>query len=293
MSVDLFVYSASDQPVSYSAISGGLRSAGWEAAYLSDWFEVKPSANNAITGGDVVVGWTADPEVGARVRDAISRRDRACLEHMYDQMEIATCALEVCEHTIEEGEEPDPDGMSPAHLHAFNSAKLLYNSRTAAGRSPLSYDLQYAVWQAIGSACSGLLEDPGTGEYRFGHEPPQKPYRSAVESAMEAAIELMPLWAIEWYGGISVAGIVMLFTRLVPTWVAVCLVAQALLALGFYKGWRAVWIAAIAVSVAVVAGGAVATFASSLGLVMVPPVALYAYLLVRLLSAQTRAHFAA
>lgn len=291
MSVDLFVHSQKSDPVSKSAVQASMRELGWDVVFIEDWYRPSPASSTSLADGELAIGWRSDPDIASRVQSAILDGNRQELERLYDALLTGTCAISIDPPEVEDDEERFPDDVLPAYRQAYEGSKLCYYLRTSAGRSPLAYDLQFALWQAIGVATSGLLEDPQTGERRFSHEPFELPDSSSPEALRKYAEYAVPWWALEWYGALSAVGLLFLVTRRLPTWMSVFLLVHGVFAYGFYRGWRWMWLAVTTLSMVVVGFGLIMLFAGEFRPYLIPPILFYGYLLFRLLSPETRVYF--
>jgi hypothetical protein len=78
-------------------------------------------------------------------------------------------SLGCCELDVESDFEADPEFLAdlpPRHRRLLARAGSRYDTRTAAGRSNLSWRLQIAVCRAVALAAGGLLEEPQIGTFR-------------------------------------------------------------------------------------------------------------------------------
>lgn len=293
MSVDLSVYAQSNQPIGRNALQSRLNGLGWDIVFLKDYYSMTPASGDVIGSNELVFACPSDWVICSDLRDIIARRDRAALDKLSEQVPIACCELSVSEPEYEYDDESALAEMQADHLYAFKNAKIQYHFRTSAGRNPLSYDLQYAVWWAVGEETGGLMEDPQEGECFFSRERSADQLPSTLRY-LENQPE-RPWWIITLYALSAVIGLVLILGSKSPfalsNWYAFLLCAQGLLAYGLYVGNRPAWMASICLNSFFVLMEAIALFHGSLSLNKVSMLIINAYIVTKLLSQKVRGFY--
>ena len=166
MSRELYAYSETDQPMRRSDLDEGLAALGWGYLLFEDLDSFREApADSYLRSCDILV-W--DEDGSASVKRAISARDRAALDKLYETNVAGAVFVDLelpyepDEETIEELEESDVDS---AIVERIAAARLSYSVRTAAGRNDFSLEAQTAIANLLAIALYGVLEDPQEGTF--------------------------------------------------------------------------------------------------------------------------------
>lgn len=168
MSIDLMVYAESNQPMTRDALRSGLSRLGWEVVFLQGDYSMTPAEGDVIGDYEFILGCPSGSPILSVLQNIIASKDRDALDEMGEEMPVGGCALSVSENEYDD--QCVPTEIRSDYLHAYKNAKTHYYIRTSAGRCSFSFDLQYAIWWAVGEATGGLLEDPQSGDFFFSHE---------------------------------------------------------------------------------------------------------------------------
>ena len=174
MSYDLFIYSDNDKAVAKEELKSELEKQGWKIAFLSGSADAILKAQGPMEESVVVAGWDADDKEVAQFEALASQGNIRELMKLAGESEAAVgCVVYVtipydyaAGYDVEELEE-FKEMNSPDYIEAVSKAKSHYYVRTAAGRSPLSFDYQEQVWRVIGDLAGGLIEDPQEGTHEI------------------------------------------------------------------------------------------------------------------------------
>ena len=133
MSVDLFVEDVS-WPIERRALFDALLREAWAAYAMSDDHpRLRPTREGSL-GEDPIIGWRTDAPDAAELEAVVLRETHVRLEGAL-RRQAAGCMI------------------SPLGRRGLNVW-------TSAGRRPLDFELQKAVWRALGRATGGRLVDP-------------------------------------------------------------------------------------------------------------------------------------
>ena len=170
MSISLFIYSP-DPPLEREAIIAACRNKQlsndlqWELAFLDHDGTVGPDTGTLRS--QRILGWRPGANETADMRTLLATDNRAAIDDLYSNHEIAAVMLEVA--TRDQDEWPIDDELVEQTLPQFRddvaNAHTWYDLETDAHRNRLSFKLQEQLWRIIGVLSNGLMEDPQDGQY--------------------------------------------------------------------------------------------------------------------------------
>ena len=171
MSYDLNAYSLSTERPLKENFRDSLQRNGWEIVFISDEARSRRAflaADGPIEEEAIIIGWQTKDKNAALLTKAAAIQDIKTIEAIAETTQaIAGCAISVTiPYQVDKQQLADMAVRGEIHYaDLMKSAQSHYYLRTAAGRSPLSFEFQRLVWLTIGEVCGGLLENPEDGEY--------------------------------------------------------------------------------------------------------------------------------
>lgn len=210
MSYDLFIYSYSSESVLKEKLKEKLASQGWSIACLSpDAFQGTVSMPILPLQGPMefnltLIGWKTKRKQARVIERLVAQFDVKGLEKLPRSL-FGGCALYIttpyCWADDFGDEDPTEleDTWGQAKLEARKKARTHYSLTVHGAQGQVSFDLQDAVWRAIGELQGGLLENPqsddveiyepdGAQGYRILHRNKPKDHTRAATGAFIFAI---------------------------------------------------------------------------------------------------------
>ena len=172
MSLDLFVHCNSSKRPTTKQIFDSLAARQIGAALFEDCINYKPVRAGPLKSC-IILGWMPKSFDRARLDEILKRGDKKQLDRLYAKEVFASAGFDV-HRAADYYEMFDDDyldsraGEIDQHFIDFmKSAKTVYEIRTSAGRTDLSWRFQMALCRVIAESVDGLIEEPQMGELFF------------------------------------------------------------------------------------------------------------------------------
>lgn len=189
MSYDLHVYGARDSLGQKEDLVGLLSKKGWQVRFLSGRAfitdELRPvlSSTGPLEDWCLMAGWKKKSRYAEVLAAWVDRREL----HHFQKMTAETACFGCCELSIgplpndeDENEDRVALGLSEQFAKSGRKADTDFYLRSSAGRSPISFEFQHTVWEAIGELTDGRMDNPQEG---------------AVKSASASFLTRIKQWA--------------------------------------------------------------------------------------------------
>jgi len=184
MSLDIFVYSPSMEPVAIAEFEAAARRDGWEIRVLRG-LEHSWTGYTVVTGGcledcDELCGWPSNDPRSSSVAEAIQRQFGPVLRRMVDHDAFGCCHFysEVIPADIKVNEQypEDTELERPQFLRGVFTPQMLYTLNCSAGPGIVYGEFFDFAAPWLARACRGAWLDPQTEDCYgicFGSDPSQ------------------------------------------------------------------------------------------------------------------------
>lgn len=169
MSIEYFLYSFDDRPVTISELQAILSSDGWEVVVVRNfkrWSAFELALGGGLMDWDLACAWKKQSGRGGKIMAALDSKNEQAISRFHGIGEFASCLVyasvpyEAVKHLEDEETLKElREGFGQDYIDARIRAKARYGTRTSSGRSDADYQLQTDVTKALCHLRGGLFEN--------------------------------------------------------------------------------------------------------------------------------------
>lgn len=169
MSIEYYGYTAPKRAYRAEELARLMKTMNWEIRFLDE--SEKISFGTVLDDDCYVVGWESSSPDAAELEKITDFSDEDQLTPFFERESLGF--IEICvdpEYSLSEELTPDEieefqEDLEEEIFEKISSATFYAGTRTAAGRSERSHELQYFLLYALCLLQGGVLEDEIQGEY--------------------------------------------------------------------------------------------------------------------------------